>query len=283
VVLRSDASDGPFASPEFVLGSDIKRTQIGSIIFVDSLSATPADAWDVSADGSGDAKAWVVSRADDLYDLYIGGEGGIIANANSSHLFHGYEKVQEISFNGVFDTSKVTDMSFMFGGFGDGLLELDLSGFDTSHVKNMMAMFSGCDVVNLDVSSFDTSNVTNMVGMFNYCQALLELDLSNFDTSNVKTMSEMFSGCEALQKLDVRSFDTSNVTNMNYMFGLCENLIMLDLSSFDTSNVETMGRMFEGCTQLTGIFVHPENFMFAENTTDMFAGCGTDEVTYFKQ
>ena len=64
------------------------------------------------------------------------------------------------------DTSKVTDMSFMFWGCSS-LQSLDVSRFDTSNVKNMGWMFHGCSSLqSLDMSGFDTSNVTNMGGMF---------------------------------------------------------------------------------------------------------------------
>jgi len=42
-----------------------------------------------------------------------------------------------------------------------------LSSFDTSNVTNMSYMFEGCTgLTNLDLSSFDTSKVTNMGSMF---------------------------------------------------------------------------------------------------------------------
>ena len=45
----------------------------------------------------------------------------------------------------------------------DELKTLDLNGFDTSRVKNMSAMFSGCRALTeLDLSGFDTKNVTDM-------------------------------------------------------------------------------------------------------------------------
>ena len=53
------------------------------------------------------------------------------------------------------------------------LTDLDLSSFNTSNVTDMSYMFSDCRrLTNLDLSSFDTSSVTTMGSMFNYCWAL---------------------------------------------------------------------------------------------------------------
>merc|ERR1711935_369652 len=63
---------------------------------------------------------------------------------------------------GSFDTSKVTDMSWMFQGaraFNQPL------SFDTSKVTDMAGMFAEAHKFNQPLS-FDTSKVTNMQHMF---------------------------------------------------------------------------------------------------------------------
>ena len=125
------------------------------------------------------------------------------------------------------------------------LIALNLSNFDTSKMTDMSWMFDNClNLTTLDLSNFDTSNVTNMSYMFSKCQSLTSLDLSNFDTSKVTDMSYMFSYCSRLISLDLSSFDTSNVTDMSYMFKDCSGLTLLDLSNFNTSKVTIMGDMF---------------------------------------
>ena len=139
-----------------------------------------------------------------------------------------------------FNTSKVTDMSNMF--LGSGATTLDLSNFNTSKVTSMGGMFQSSKIVNLDLSSFNTSKVTDMGSMFAESQATI-LDLSNFNTSNVTYMSEMFSGSKATS-IDLSNFNTSKVTSMNSMFQDSK-IVNLDLSSFDTSNVTDMNWMFK--------------------------------------
>ncbi|HAO6026611.1 TPA: BspA family leucine-rich repeat surface protein [Listeria monocytogenes] len=137
-----------------------------------------------------------------------------------------------------FDTSQVTDMSYMF--YGSVAINLDLSNFDTSSVTDMSGML-GDTAANLDLSNFDTSQVNNMSYMFD-SSAATSLDLSNFDTSQVQEMSYMFYG-SAATSLDLSSFDTSQVNGMSYMFADSA-ATSLDLSSFDTSQVNDMSYMF---------------------------------------
>ena len=40
----------------------------------------------------------------------------------------------------------------------------DISGWDTSSVTDMDAMFNGASAFNADISGWDTSSVTNMYG-----------------------------------------------------------------------------------------------------------------------
>ncbi|EHC6582760.1 BspA family leucine-rich repeat surface protein, partial [Listeria monocytogenes] len=81
---------------------------------------------------------------------------------------------------------------------------LDLSNFDTSQVTDMSYMFNYSATPSLDVSSFDTSNVVSMTGMFRY-SAATSLDLSNFNTSQVMNMIEMFLGAQQLQSITLGS------------------------------------------------------------------------------
>ena len=172
-----------------------------------------------------------------------------------------------------FDTSKVTDMHAMFN-YCSRLTALDLSSFDTSNVTNMSFMFSGCkSLTSLNVSNWDTSNVTDMRLMFDKCSSLTTLDASHFDTSKVTDMSKMFSGCESLASLDVSHFDTSNVTDMHAMFDGCASLVSLDVSNWDTSNVTNMTSMFNVCSNLTALDVSHFDTINVTNMDFMFNAC----------
>ena len=232
--------------------------------------------WDASVAKDKSVMAWIVPSTNnsDMYDLYVGADGEVIANQNSSELFYNFDNLQTINFGNNFDTSNVTDMSHMFSGC-ESLTSLNLSNFDTGKVTDMGFMFAYCyNLTTLDVSNFDTSNVTNMRDMFSNCSNLTTLDVSNFDTSKVIDMSSMFNVCESLTTLDVSNFDTSKVIDMSSMFNDCSSLTTLNVSNFDTSKVIDMSSMFCRCEKLT--VLNLSNFN-TKNVTDMgymFLLCG---------
>ena len=176
-----------------------------------------------------------------------------------------------------FDTSKVTNMSYMFSRCG--LISLDISNFNTFKVTDMSYMF-GARSVNNEVSSgikeikglenINTSNVISMMGMFQCCAELEYIDVSNFDTSKVTNMSWMFDGCLRLTTLDVSKFDTSKVTDMSMMFYACGRLTNLDVNNFNTSKVTNMKTMFGSCYSLKTLQLSNKFFIPASNNTDMF-------------
>ena len=198
-----------------------------------------------------------------------------VAPADCSRMFHDLYNLTTIEFNDCFDTSKVTDMSWMFWCC-ESLTSLDLSNFDTSQVTKMYEMFGLCkSLTSLDLSNFNTSQVTVMGSMFDFCESLTSLDLSNFDTSKVTDMSWMFDYCESLASLDLSNFNTSQVTDMSAMFINCESLTSLDLSNFDTSRVTDMKYMFAYCNTLSELDIRSFSFSQEPDITDMFVSMGS--------
>ena len=246
-----------------------------TIQFTDEEAPEGAVLTDVSEKKNGSVVAWMDDTSHICY-ISTQREGKKVQfNKDCSYMF--YNNLNLTTLLGVshFDTSKVTDMEFMFYNCSH-LTALDLSSFDTSKVTDMHAMFNYCSrLTALDLSSFDTSKVTDMHAMFNYCSRLTALDLSSFDTSNVTDMSFMFSGCKSLTSLNVSNWDTSNVTTMSLMFDKCSSLTTLDASHFDTSKVTDMSKMFSGCESLASLDV---SHFDTSNVTDMhamFDGCAS--------
>ncbi len=271
--MRSDSFDEDTDDTDTlqVFHSGVLRKDVASITFLDTVTDAPEDSWDISEDGDGSVLAWVTGEAP-AYDLYIAGEGGVRAPENCYGLFATYVNITSITFGTAFDTSEVTDMTYMFA-YCEKLTDLDVHSFDTSHVTNMMGMFDEClELSNLDVSSFDTSLVTDMSYMFSSCNSLTALGLRNFDTSHVTNMASMFSTCFSLRDLDISSFDTSLVTDMSCMFtGLC--LTDLDVSNFDTSSVTDMSLMFHACIGLTDLDIGNFGTSHVTDMEGMFYNC----------
>ena len=182
--------------------------------------------------------------------------------------------ITTVVFDESFKDARPVSCAYWFGGF-NGLKKIEgIANLNTSKVTDMSFMFRGCHVESLDLSSFDTSNVTKMGSMFGECNQLESLDLSRFNTSKVTDMVGMFSFCESLEELDLSRFNTSQVTTMVSMFESCENLKTLDLSGFNTSNVEDMVWMFVGCESLKTIYVGTGwNTNKVEESKEMFWGC----------
>jgi surface protein len=187
------------------------------------------------------------------------------------------------------------DSSFLFNGpggysYGDdffGESILDLSGFDTSNVKNMNCMI-GCTnadkkIKGINTTGWDTSKVTNMDSMFAGLTDITSLDLTHFNTENVTYMESMFQGMNSLETLDLSSFDTKNVTDMYSMFAFDTSLRTIYASDkFVTTKVTGNNStwMFEDCTSIEG----GGNTHYAASKTDKtYARIGTSELPgYFK-
>ena len=150
------------------------REDVYYVSFLSSLKSAPSDAWDMSDAGDGSILAWMSGN-----NLYVASNGKIAPNPNASNMFGRFVNLKEINFGRNFDTSNVTNMSYMFYNCRS-LAKLNLSCFNTSRVENMIRMFSGCSsLVYLDLSNFHTSSVTNTTGMFDGCDALKTIAYSD--------------------------------------------------------------------------------------------------------
>ena len=256
-----------------------KQSTVTKIVFQDSINKIEgeSESWDISSAKNKTVMARLVPNTDGTATntLYIQGNGGVIANYNSSFLFYTFSKLTGIENINLLDTSNVTNMGYMFSNCSS-LTSLDVSRLDTSNVTNMYQMFYECrSLTSLDVSKFDTSKVTYMSYMFYGCSKLTSLDVSKFDTSKVTDMGNMFSNCSSLTSLDVSKFDTSKVTNMSDMFYYCSRLTSLDVSNFDTSKVTNMSDMFYYCSRLTSLDVSNFDTSKVTDMSAMFRNCSS--------
>ena len=199
-VVSEEAKDSP------VFGSGVTRGQIASVTFLSDPSKAPDSAWDVSEAQDRSVLAWTL-KAQPPFDLYISAENGVYAPADCSGMFCGYENLQSVRFDGLFDTSRAANMSAMFDSCRN-LTELDVSGFDTDAVTDMESMFRYCSALeSLDVTGFHTAAVTDMRSMFRNCSKLKALDISGFNMGRVKDVRWMFAECVALESLRLNSYD----------------------------------------------------------------------------
>ena len=176
----------------------------------------------------------------------------------------------KINFNCI-DTSKITDMSYLFNNEIFNKLEFDVSEWDVSNVTNMERMFIGCDKFDNDLSKWNVSNVTNMEKMFIGCRKFRGVGLSSWDVSNVEDMSGMFKNCINLSE-DLSNWNVSNVKYMSAMFYYCL-LFDCNLSKWNVSKVVLFNEMFDNCEIFKGKGVDKWNTISAQDTGFMFYEC----------
>lgn len=246
------ASDNIGSDITPVYKSRIKKSQIVSATFVDSLDAAPMSSWDVSETGDGSVLAWVNGNGEQ-YDLYIGAEGGINGSESSKNLFKHYTNLEKVTFNGNYHLEEADTMRGMFSQCKT-LASVDLRNLDTSNISDMGEVFSDCEsMATLDLSAWDVSNVQRMDSMFKNCKSITNIDFGDWNSGIVETMNSMFFGCESISVADLTSFETDSVKDMGCFFEGCTALSTVNLSSFRTSNTTSMRRMFTECPNLDDV------------------------------
>ena len=127
---------------------------------------------------------------------------------------------------------------------------LNASCFDTSQITDMSYMFVYCtSLTTLDVSGWDTSKVTNMYGMFYDCTSLTTLDMSGWDTSKVTNMTNMFNGRTSLTSI-IGEKSLEDVENG--IVALKGTKVNLSIGSSSKLRYSSMLAVTKGLADLTG-------------------------------
>lgn len=191
---------------------------------------------------------------------------------NAYRIFENCRSIETVDLTG-FNFGK-TSLYCFFADCSPKLSEVCLKDVDTSNVKAMNFMFSGCaKLKTLDLSDLDTGNVTDYHDMFNDCTGLEYLDVSGFDLTDTGVqMDRMFDGLVSLREIDLTGFKTAGVTNMYHMFYNCKSLEKLDLSGFDTSSVTNVSEMFTGCISLKELDVSGFDLSRVSSISYLFSG-----------
>ena len=164
-----------------------------------------------------------------------------------------FENVKgKISFKSTIplDTSNVVNMRAMFAGTK---FNQPIGNWNTSNVTDMSYMFSGATVFNQPLNNWDVSNVTDMSYMFagvryvngtSYNRiSLFNQPLWKWNVSKVTNMSHMFDGASSFNQ-DINNWNTSSVTDMSWLFAGALDFNK-PLNNWDTSKVITMAHMFD--------------------------------------
>lgn len=199
-----------------------------------------------------------------------------------SGLFTGDSSLTELSGLGTFDTTNVTDMSSLFNNtyeLSDNTFA-EIKSWNTSKVTDMSFMFEGIGATTLDLSNFVTSNVTSMASMFRAEDNLKDINLSSFDTSKVTSMSRMFNSAASLTDLDISSFNTNNVTSMGSMFKGCDSLESIKLGvAFKFSSDAALGTPVAVGGKGTGNWIKNDKTSKGYSPSDFMSNYGTGDLS----
>lgn len=216
---------------------------------------------------------------------------------NMKEMFNGTRIVGNLDFSN-WDTSKVTDMAYMFNNsngsnknYNGAKNDIEnysyltgLNNWNLQSVTNMTYMFYNSKYYNFKDKelAWNTSNVTDMSYMFAYCNAYNFPKLS-FDTRNVTNMAYMFTNFESYNDLKLNFTDTSKVTDMSYMFAYYNRSNSggnyfsylnyngnADISCLDTSNVVNTESMFYNCKYITPDMIKNIRLPKATDIRNMF-------------
>ena len=189
------------------------------------------------------------------------------------------EAIKIYGYIDYWDTSEVTDMSYLFCGDnttntrpGNVLMKTHklkgIENWDVSNVINMSHMFYQAKSFNQPIGNWDVSNVKNMSYMFHEAKTFNQ-PIGSWDVLKVTNMSNMFSGAESFNQ-PIFSWDVSQVTDMSYMFYNAKSFNR-PINSWNVSNVgnednsEGMSFMFHGAE----LFNQPIGSWDVSNVTNM--------------
>lgn len=141
----------------------------------------------------------------------------------------------------IIDTSKITDMSYLFDNTEFHKFCGDVSQWNVSNVENMDSLFFGCYDFDCDLSQWNVSQVKDMEYMFGACENFKGRGLEKWDVSRVKNMGAMFAKCENLN-CDLSHWNVSQVINMQHMFYLSN--FSNDISSWKIKSNAATSKMF---------------------------------------
>jgi len=158
------------------------------------------------------------------------------------------------------DTSSVTDMSFMLDGAS--AFNRDIGGWNVSKVIDMSSMFAGASAFNQNIGGWNTSSVTDMRSMFLLALAF-DQPIGGWNVSSVTDMRQMFFGAQAFDQ-PIGSWDVSNVTDMGRAF-IAASAFNQPIGGWDVSKVIDMSSMFAE----TSAFDQPIGGWNVSNVTDM--------------
>jgi surface protein len=163
---------------------------------------------------------------------------------NLSLMFESCYSITNIPNINSWNTSNVTDMSYMFQGaesFND-----NIGNWDVSNVITMNSMFDTALLFNnggsTTISNWDTSNVTDMSHMF-LVSSMFNQPLSGWNVSNVIDMGGMFEDASSFNQ-NIGGWNVKNVSNF---------FAFMDGKTFSDYSTTNLDSIYNGWSSLPSL------------------------------
>ena len=118
----------------------------------------------------------------------------------------------------IWNNNNIKSTKGMFHNCKD-IIEIDMTKFDTSLVTDMSYMFALCESLkSLNVDNLNTAKVVTFENMFYNCKSLTSLNLERFTNPSATSLYRMFYGCENLEYINIKNFDEKDNMNIDEMF-----------------------------------------------------------------
>ena len=209
--------------------------------------------------------------------VLIGPDFDTSAVTNMSYMFCSSSTV-DFPFD-QFDASAAVNVSSMFKDCTSAD-RLDISSLSIPAATNFEDMFSGSSLNSIDLNDLDITKIEKMKNMFKSCQKLssFTMNTANIDLSSLKDVSNLFSGCSQLSEINFSGQGASYVKNMESTFAACTSLTTIDMSMFAGAKPQTLKNTFQGCSALKR-FTNLDSVDFGYGTywLGTFDGCSSLE------
>lgn len=195
--------------------------------------------------------------------------------------FYGMSSVVSFSGLGNINTSQVKNMNYLFSGC-TSLETIDVSQLDVSHATYLSCLFS--DDTKLahitGLSNWDVSHASYLSNMFENCSSLTSVaDLANWQLTKAVSLGRMFAGCSSISSFDdIAYWNVGNVTSLKEIFSDCTSLTHFDLSHWHIGNSTDMTGMFQNSSLSSIDLSHND---IEKLSSSMFKSCTRLEAVVF--
>lgn len=126
-------------------------------------------------------------KSDNVEDFYFTFKDGL---TSLYKLFYGCD-LNEVTIIKKFDTSKLTDISYMFYD-SSSIHKVNLNNLDVSNVQNFSHIFDESGISTVECGDWTMPNANDVSYMFYNCRNIKYINASNWDLNNVENKKYMF-------------------------------------------------------------------------------------------